>query len=211
MLLSIEKRFVFVHIPKTAGQSISAALAPWAVKTEKTQFRRLLSHLPVREDPTHAWPRPHGTARWLRHKLPADMFDSYFKFAVVRNQFDFLVSYFHYLRQNETSRRHADALRWSFSEFLGYIGRKNRTNSVSQLSWITDAKGGMLVDDLLRFERLDEDFARVLDRIGLGGAIALPHVNRTQRKDYRDYYTARDRKLVETMFADDLRTLDYSF
>ena len=72
MLLSIEKRFIFVHIPKTAGQSITQALGPYAVRPQKTQWRRLLSHLPVPENPERAWLRTHDTARWIRRKLPAE-------------------------------------------------------------------------------------------------------------------------------------------
>ena len=211
MLLSTERRFIFVHIPKTAGQSISRALLPWAVTPERTRFRRLLSHLPVRESEDMAFLRPHGTARWFKRKLAPETFDNYFKFAVVRNPFDYLVSYYHYLRSNETSRRHADATEWSFAEFLAYMQRKNRVKSVNQLRWLTDIRGRMLVNDLIRFESLEEDFSRIVERVGLGGKVELPHINQTDRTDYRDYYGTRERALAEEIFGRDLETLNYRF
>lgn len=211
MLLSIEKRFIFIHIPKTAGQSITRALQPYAVEPRRTQFRRLLSHLPVPEDPGKAWLRSHDKAAWVKRKLPREMFDAFHKFAVVRNPYDYAVSYYLYLRRNPTSRRHRDAQDWSFLDFLRYMESKNRRSGITQASWTSDAQGRLMLDELLRFETLAEQFPALLDRLGIEDRIALPHVNKTERGDYRELYGPQERAIADRLFREDLKLHGYTF
>ena len=112
MLLSTEKNFIFIHIPKTAGSSITRALRPWCARRRRTQWRRLLSHLPVKEAPQRATFQQHDKARWVRRKLPAELYENAHKFCVVRNPFDLAVSNFHHLRRQTSRRRHKAALGW---------------------------------------------------------------------------------------------------
>ena len=63
MLLSHSHRFIFVHIQKTAGQSLKRALEPYCNRLPRTGLRRLLSHLPVQESPASVSFRVHATAR----------------------------------------------------------------------------------------------------------------------------------------------------
>lgn len=211
MLLSTQKNFIFVHIPKTAGQSITRALKPYAVEPKKTQFRRLLSHLPVPEHPERAWLRVHDKATWIRRKLPREQFDAFHKFAVVRNPYDYAVSYYLYLRRNTTSRRHKDAQNWSFLDFLNYMEAKNRVSGITQASWTTDASGTLLVDQLLRFEQLHEEFPQLLKRLGIDDPVTLPHVNKTERGGYQEMYGDRERAIADRLFRRDLEAHGYEF
>jgi hypothetical protein len=208
MLLSVEKKFIFIHIPKTAGSSLKRALAPYALNPQRSQYRRLLSHLPVPESPERAWLRQHDKAAWIRLKLPRSVFESYHKFAVVRNPYDYAVSYYAYVRGNDRSRanRHAQG---TFLEFLNYLRRKDAISGITQSSWIVDAKGSLIIDQILRFETLDVDFAELSARLGLEAS--LPHVNRSERGDYRAMYGEEERDLADRLFARDLELLGYNF
>ena len=210
MLLSTEKRFIFVHVPKTAGTSVTTMLAPYCVRPERTDFRRLLSRLPVPEDPHKAFLRKHDKAWWLKLKLPSEMFDNYLKFAVVRNPFDYAVSYYFYTRRNVTHSRHKMAMRSSFSEYLRAMGRKNRLTAVTQHSWLTDFSGrSVLVDRILRFETLHADLSALCGELGI--PMNMPHANSSSHAHYSTYFSAQDRAFAERLFARDLEMFGYSF
>lgn len=208
MLLSVEKKFIFIHIPKTAGSSLKRALAPYALNPQRSQYRRLLSHLPVPENPGRAWLRQHDKASWIRLKLPRSVFDGYHKFAVVRNPYDYAVSYYAYVRSNDHSRanRHAQG---SFLDFLTYLRRKDAISGITQSSWITDSKGKVIIDQILRFETIEADFETLSQRLGLDAA--LPHINKSDRSDYREMYGTAERDIADRLFARDLKLLGYDF
>lgn len=211
MILSLEKRFVFIHIPKTAGAMVTSLLEPYALRPPQSQFRRLLSHLPVPENPERAWLRVHDRASWLKRKLPSEIFDNFFKFSVVRNPFDYAVSYYAFLRMNRASRRHEFARDHSFGEFLAYLDRKNLVGGITQSSYLTDGDGNCLVDALLRFEELGAELPPLLERLGIPAPTELPRINVSSRRPYREYYSAADRVRAERIFRDDLDRFGYAF
>lgn len=209
MLLSLEKNFIFIHVPKTAGSSFTDALKPWCVQPPRTQFRRLLSHLPVRERPGRAYLRQHDKAAWVRHKLGRDFYEFKFKFATVRNPYDFALSYFHFLRKNRKARRFGQAQSWDFHTFLRYMEKKSRYVAVDQTSWLVDGSGKLIVDNLLRYELIDDDFRRVVTDLGLGQDVVLPKpqkIGASKRHEYDETAQA----MVERIFARDFERLGYA-
>jgi len=211
MLLSLEKNFIFIHIPKTAGSSITRALRPWCLKPKPTQWRRLLSHLPVREAPEKANFNQHDRASWLRRKLPNPLYDGAYKFAVVRNPFDLAVSNFHHLRRSTRRRRHRQAQGWDFKAFLHYLERKNRVAKIDQTSWISDRRGNLIVDEVLRFEALAEHFERLVERLDLPGDVTLPRANVNAPFDYRTHYDDEAKSIVRRLYFRDFERFGYEF
>jgi hypothetical protein len=211
MLLSLEKNFIFIHIPKTAGSSIGHALKPWSLKPKRTQWRRLLSHLPVREAPDRAVLKQHDKASWLRRKLPASLYDGAYKFAVVRNPYDLAVSNYHHLRRATSRHRHREAQNWDFKTFLAYLEGKNRLTRIDQTSWISDRRGNVIVDEILRFETLAEQFKAVLERLDLPGEVRLPRSNVNMSADYRAHYDDEAKGLVRRLYARDFDRFGYEF
>ncbi|TRC97162.1 sulfotransferase family protein [Mesorhizobium sp. WSM4303] len=209
MLLSLEKNFIFIHIPKTAGTSITRALRPWCLKPKPTQWRRLLSRLPVPEAPVRINFRQHDRAAWLRRKLPAHLYAGAYKFAVVRNPFELVVSNYQHLRRKTSRRRHRQAQRWDFKAFLRYLERKNRLARVDQTSWISDRDGKLIVDEVLRFETLAEQFNVLAERLGLPGE--LPRLNVGAPVDYRALYDEEAKAIVRRLYLRDFERFGYEF
>ncbi len=211
MLISHRHRFIFIHVPKNAGLSISAALAPYADNAPMTQMRRFLSLLPLREDPRKAFFRHHATAAWVKLKLPAEIFDGYLKFAVVRNPYDRVISYYHYLTQNTAHHRYDQVKGLSFRQYLDYDAErlgKGRTDT--QLACVADKSGHILVDRILHFETLKADFADLCSTLDLP-APALPVENASKRPKSADPYADEEsRAHVARLYAQDFETFGYS-
>ena len=82
-MISYDKKFIFVHINKTAGTSMEKALADYGVKKleEKGDLKFELNYNQSQ----------HFNCDEYKKYLGSE-YDDYFKFTVVRNPFDRLIS-----------------------------------------------------------------------------------------------------------------------
>lgn len=153
----------------------------------------------------------HLLAGQIRQEVGNGRFDNYFKFSVVRNPFDRLVSQFAYMRHRRDLRAFIGMpLDASFEEYLDLIGRRRHVQWEPQCSFLYDEDGTLLLDYVGRFETLASDMEAAFERLGIRGA-NLPHIKRGDRGPYREYYTGRARGLVEERYGQDLERLAYEF
>lgn len=208
MPVSHSKRFIFVHVYKVAGTSVTTALAPYLHRPERLLVNRLLHRVGIDRSPPHHRYRSipvHAKARQLRQELPPRIFDGYFKFAFVRNPWDWQVSLYEYTLQ--TPSHHEHELVRSLGSFDAYVRWRVEGHAVQQNSFVTDDDGRRIVDFVGRFEELPRDFGEVCRRIGVRSA--LPHANATRRATSDRYYTAEIAGLVASAFAEDIETFGY--
>ena len=78
-----------------------------------------------------------------------------------------------------------------------------------QIEWITDQKGTIIVDEIVRFENLEREFNNVLKR--LGEKATLQHLNKSNRGNYRDYYDEEAIEIVHKWFEQDIERFEYQF
>ncbi|MEO6927992.1 MAG: sulfotransferase family 2 domain-containing protein [Casimicrobiaceae bacterium] len=199
MFISHSTRYIFVHVQKTGGISIDATL------------RR---HESERSD---AWRehqgRQHMFASEVRALVQPQQWETYYKFAFVRNPWGRLVSWYHMCMQAAEPNafaRHVQESAPTFDAFIRHTttGLALRT-TYNQLDYVADDDGKLLVDFVGRYERLRDDFEVVRERLGI--THDLPHANRSSHSDYRDYYTDETRAIVAQRFARDIAHFDYSF
>ena len=211
MPVSVERAFVFVHVPKTGGTSIQQALLGSGVKLAlvglSTPAQR--QALAVTDDWLH-----HIPAVELRRILGAATWDQFFKFAFVRNPWERLVSLYHFQRtqfaEREDFRRKWPDIAARFASTNGFgEWLRSSTAPTLQLDRIADADGRLLVDFVGRFEHLGRDFAHVQQRIGIHAA--LPHLLRSEHRPYRDYYNDETRELVEQQYRRDVEAFGYAY
>ena len=217
MLLSNRYRFLFVHIAKTGGTSVRAALNPLRWRDPLYYLAwpcHRLSHLTGHRLGTK-FPR-HARIVAASEMLPEEYFASLFKFAFVRNPWDLQVSSFHHIRRE---RPHVMEGIDDFETFLKWKLDPQRpyqfhvdTSIQLQSDYLVDLHGRVLVDFMGRYERLAEDFATVCERIGTPH-LQLPHKRKaTDRKeDYRSYYSDETAEMVAQHFSRDIEILGYGF
>lgn len=211
MLVSLEHRFIFVHVPKSAGRSIRAALQPHARRATDYWTNRLARKLGARGNllapPSRRWLRQHTTARRGRLYLPRELFDTSFKFAFSRNPWDWLVSYYHFIQSRPRHRRHRRVR--ALGSFANYVRDECRRPRILQSDFVTDRRGGLLVDFVGRYETLNEDFSHVCRRIGVSAR--LDRRNTSRHGDYREYYDDELRALVAGAYRADIEFFGYEF
>ena len=82
---------------------------------------------------------------------------------------------------------------------------------ISQINFITNHKGDVLVDDILRFENLDEEIKNFCKKYNLN-EVVLPKKNSSVRKkNYVGYYDDELIEFATRLFEDDLEHFNYKF
>ncbi len=211
MVISHSHRFIFIHIPKTAGSSVTRALAGFAEPPVQAWVHGLLRQVGIHVNyfgPVQ-WKqfRTHSTAAVLKRHLPEQVYSDFFKFAFVRNPWDRLVSSYYYLLNNRMHHRHRRVC--SLRDFEEYVNYEAWRNKMSQTAFLVQPDGRLIVDFVGRFETLREDFAHVGRVLKLD--VSLPHINRTLHRDYRSYYTDRTARLVAEYWREDIEMFGYTF
>jgi hypothetical protein len=202
-IVSNKYRFVFIHIPKTGGTS----LAEPAYRGGQGALIDLLGE----NDHVQAG---HVRAIGLREMMAGE-WDRYFKFAFVRNPWDRMVSLYHYFLQDPEKQvselgRQIAACR-DFPEFCRRMAvLELDAHFDEQLGYLVDYEGNLLVDYIGRFEKLEIDFARICDRLGLP-EIGLPHYRKSSHRDYRHYYDEQARDIIAAHYRNDIATFGYVF
>jgi hypothetical protein len=217
MLLSVRHRFLFVHIAKTGGTSVRAALDglrwrdPWYWPMFLcSRFSHLSGHRIGTKLPRHA------KVIAAQELLPKAFFEELFKFAFVRNPWDLQVSSFHHIRRERPHylgghESFGDFLRWKLDPERPYQYHVD-TSIEQQSDYLIDLRGKVVVDFIGRYEQLDADFAEACRRIGIAPP-ALPHRRHSadRTRDYRSYYTSETAELVAQHFRRDIELLRYGF
>jgi hypothetical protein len=216
MLLSPWYKFLFVHIPKTGGTSIRAALRhyKWADPYRFPLF--LCSRLSSLANHRLACKLPrHAKAIAAHEILPRSYYEELFKFAFVRNPWDLQVSSFHHIRRERPQlmqgvRDFESFLRLKLAPNRQYVYHFDVSIEL-QSDYVVDLHGKVIVDFIGRYEQLGDDFREVCNRIGIRPA-RLPHKRQAEdRTAYQQYYTDDTAKLVGERFKRDIEMFGYSF
>jgi len=193
---------LFIHVPKAAGSVME--VSPWLGGA---------GHRPALDVQQGMHP-----SRW----------ESFFKFAFVRNPLDRLVSaYFHfvqkprkagefaeyqvcYMQIKEHHARYASGPLEGFPEFIQQFDLEHLQKTINhfrpQVYFVCDQQGSLLLDFLGRVETLDKDWETVC---GLAGQPHLPLARRnaTVHRPWQDYYTPELRRLAVALYYYDADVL----
>lgn len=214
MIISPARKFIFVHIPKTGGTSLALALEARAHRddiligdTPKAIKRK--GRLKTLAAKGRLW--KHSTLADLDGAVSPSELDAMFIFTLVRNPWDRMVSYYHWLR-GQSFDHPAVALAKSepFDGFILHPETDASLRAFPAARYVSDASGVERCSAYVRLEHLRQDLAPVEDHIGV--PLTMPHANPSERpSDYRAAYTDQTADAVAAMCADDIARFGYQF
>jgi hypothetical protein len=213
MIISPGRNYIFVHIPKTGGTSMALALEDRAMKDDV-----LIGDTPKAVKRRGRVKKLSASGRLWKHSTLADIdgvlspndIATMFCFTLVRNPWDRLVSYYHWL-QGQTFDHPAVQLAKDlpFEAFCLHDMTAASFRANPAASYMTDVTGTVRATAYIRLEHLDQDMSPLADHLGF--APELPHVNASDRSGYRDYYTRQMRDSVAAFCAQDIAQFGYAF
>ncbi|MGH8547086.1 MAG: sulfotransferase family 2 domain-containing protein [Methylococcales bacterium] len=217
MLISYTHKFMFFHVAKVAGLSIREALKTYAQEPERFRIKRPPRYSGGEPNPLYdMWATGllHAKARDARKELPELVYDTFYKFAFVRNPWDWQVSMYHFILREASHGRHRLVKSMAgFEEYLEWvIATKTpyaRGAAKFQKDMVTDQEGRLIVDFVGRYENFARDFHQVCKVLDIEAS--APQLNSTAHADYRSYYNQKTRKMVEEHFQEDIELFGYSF
>ncbi len=220
MLLSKKKKFIFIHVPKVAGQSVTNALMPFAA----TNWQRGLSlilhyryqlkiYTKLRKYTGITFlPQPfvdHVRCEEVIQALGTETFNNYFSFAFVRNPWAWALSQYSYALKNPRHNLHRKVKEFNgFDSYLQWHCKEDERFYL-QKSFVCDAKGTLLVSFVGKQEQLEKDFKHVCETIGI--ASTLPTFNVSTKSSYKEHYSQDSRDLIAKRYAEDIDFFEYQF
>lgn len=184
-------KFIFIHIPKTAGTSILNAL--------EIKFR-------------------HHSNWSVYEAADPKLFRHCYKFCFVRNPYDRIVSVYTYLKGGGAGYVDKEFHKLiveqydTFEKFvLEYLNKDvihEHHLLIPQYLYIYGFNNTCKVDYIGRFENLNNDFSKIAERLSLD--IELPKMNASKRKIYQEYYTQQIQEKIHYLYNKDFLILNYN-
>lgn len=204
-MLSLNKGFLFLHIPKTGGNSIQDALREYS----DDQFVRLGPHqdgverFELRSSKYDT--NKHSTLAEYRRYYGDALFSQLFKFCCVRNPWDRCISYYY--------SPHWGRVKWNRDQFKSFV--KNDVMPVIDYLAFNPAEKESFdkcienINFVMRYENLQADFDFVCKHLNLPQT-TLPFRNVSTKGDYKSYYDKELEEVVRERFLDEITYFGYS-
>lgn len=218
-MISTNENFLFLHVPKTGGTSVAEALLPFADEVITTQKGHHDGDKNFGLQHPQYGTGKHTTLATYKRLLEPDVYESLFKFTILRNPWDRMISFYFsphrcnvewdrnrfaaFVQDQLPFRHYIDSTTWRrrISERLGRLS----PGLVSKIRPL-DAE----LDYVVRFEHLNEDFQSLCSHLDLP-CDGLPVKHSSDREHYSNYYDSRLKRLVSKRFKEEIHFGKYSF
>lgn len=191
----IKQKFIFIHIPKTAGSSISASI-----------FGKIISN--------------HHTVRDYILDFTSEDLENYFKFCFVRHPEDRFLSLYGYLKSGGTKdnqfkgnvidltkiAKNSNSVNDFIEELKQDIQLRNHHFIKPMHFFVTNEKGEVFMDFIGRQENFTDDFNFIINKIGLKIKIKTKNQNKKSKKNILNN---NSKKFIEDFYKNDYEFFGY--
>jgi len=220
-------KFIFVHVPKSAGTSVTELFSQYSSFRDLEVGGTALGEALQNEFKKRFGLTKHATASEIRTIAGPEMWSSYFSFGIVRNPYARAQSTFHFMKRWRGNKE-MDKLKFieNMPDFRTFalspkLKRKQYHRLLwSQTQWLCDEQGKLLVDQVGHLESLNADLAQIQaaipglpQRTQAEKTLAAPKRNKSDADDEALQQLLRDEPEVEKAlyeaYRDDFETFGY--
>jgi len=207
MILSHKLKLIFFAVPKTGTHAIRFALRELMGEEDEEQvglFVKKQSSIQVLAEIRHG----HIKASELKPHLSSEIWNTYFKFGVVRNPWDKYISFCAFMNKNNPDFK-ADPKKY-IHQIIDRPRARKRILFRPQYEFLYDGNGDCLVDYVGRFEDLQSTYNVVADKCNFTSQ-SLEKINESTHNNYRDYYDDELKEKIAYFYREDIELFDYKF
>ena len=210
-MISYELKCIFIHIPKCGGSSIERTL--WPRPEDRNEANLYWGFISKYRNKYQTGGLQHLLASQVREEVGATIFETFYKFAFVRNPWDRVVSQFAYMQQRPDLMDYIGMSPGTeFKAYLELIQQKEHVQWMPQHKFLLDEDGTLLVDQIGRLESFETDFLSILAKLQLKESAQLSHDNRSERQPITEYYNDCETvEIVADIYSEDIKLLGYCF
>ena len=213
-MISHKHKVIFIHIPKCAGTSITELL----FKDVKLDWKKPNYDIHYGWCPERKIHMQHATPEQMINLglINEETWNRYFKFTIIRNPWSRALSDYLWIQKDRNVK----------GKFKDYIKRKGDFLKIlndqtdcyyrgdhlnSQTSYLKNRNLNR-INKIIRFENLSNEIPELLSTLGFENN-NIPHKNpgKKKYKHYSEFFSQKNKKLVEIKFREDILNLNYSF
>jgi hypothetical protein len=214
-MICLKRKILFIHVPKTGGNSVAEKLIPFC--QEETGFTPQIDDKSDLFIENQFGLRRHAAVTKWHHALGAEQFHRLFKFTILRNPWDRLVS--HYIFK----KRKQNELGWEYENFdhtAFLVWLQKYAVTFDELCRLAEGvpaaparlypRPGYPIDFYLRTETLAEDWQTLCELVSLPYD-PMQHRNKGEHAHYRKYYNQETYQEVVRRCAAEIEQFSYCF
>lgn len=219
MIICNSKKFIYIHIPKCGGTTVSSALAK----------RLLPQDISLNLSPHEGWDKylkkvkekwglhKHSTAAEIASAMKVDNFNDYCVFTFSRNPFSRAYSAFTFTlradaRWRPHSQRHQDMKNMDFDRFMisKYMQEKSMLQTQNQLDWIEGHRANV---NFFKLEEIEWALPNLMQRFYSESGNSTAKLGRLNASSEPDDWRGMSKAAadeVRKLYADDFEYFGYS-
>jgi hypothetical protein len=196
MLLSLNRKFLYIANLKTASTSIERVLAPHCeLRLTQANHGKHMSFVEIAE-----------RFRWL---LSCTSIDDLFIFGVIREPVDYVLSLYNsHKREQFKDNARLYTGNMTFDDFIAQWVPKNADQLKNQYMRFVSAEGRLITNLLISYDKLHEGLEIVANKINVPDLMKLPKANASPDGMVRDEVTSEQIAWIEARFRRDREFID---
>jgi len=211
-MISIKHKIIFIHIPKCAGQSIENIFLGDLGLNWQQRHPLLLRPRKGKEKGPERLAHLYAEEYFKFGYIPKEKYDKFFKFSIIRNPVDRILSEINYQRIPKKNSKNIYGIE-SVEEYISKVIKLNKFSDLQrhispQVKFLHDSETNkLLVDKVILFDELNHEVPKILQK-KLKVFLEVPKINSSKNKLWvKEELTPRDLSFIYDFYASDFKFL----
>ena len=211
-MISIKHKIIFIHIPKCAGQSIENIFLRDLGLNWQQRYPLLLRPRNDKEKGPERLAHLYAEEYFKFGYIPKEKYDKFFKFSIIRNPVDRILSEINYQRIPKKNSKNIYGIE-SVEEYISKVIKLNKFSDLQrhispQVKFLHDSETNkLLVDRVILFDELNHEVPKILQK-KLKVFLEVPKINSSKNKLWvKEELTPGDLSFLYDFYESDFKFL----